>query len=164
MSNGHHKRNCEWNDCDKEGRYRIQTSSDRNDIHYFCKVHARTFDLGVVNQGPFFDSSSPNWTQENVSPQGFTSNGFDQSAPGIHQDIRIRHIGSNKTFNYTKEDLKNLKTLGLDTGAKPEEIKKAYKILVKHCHPDQNPDLKNGTYIFNTVNEAYNALKNKDFS
>jgi curved DNA-binding protein CbpA len=75
----------------------------------------------------------------------------------------MRHISENKIFNYTRADLQNLKTLGLETGASSEEIKKAYKRLVKHCHPDQNPDLENGEYIFNTIIEAYNALKNKDF-
>ena len=80
------------------------------------------------------------------------------------KNIRMRHISENKILNYTSEDLLHLKTLGLDTGANPEDIKKAYKVLVKHCHPDQNPDLENGTYIFNRINEAYNALKDKDFS
>tara|TARA_R110002096_G_scaffold309403_4_gene504043 strand:+ start:74387 stop:74881 length:495 start_codon:yes stop_codon:yes gene_type:complete len=164
MSNGAQKRTCEWNDCNKEGRYRIQTSADRDDIHYFCQLHARTFDLGVVNQGPFFGSAGPNWTQKNASSKGSTFNGYEKSAPGVDKDVRIRHVGSDKTLNYTKEDLENLKTLGLDTGSTPEEIKKAYKLLVKHCHPDQNPDLENGIYIFNQINEAYNALKDKDFS
>ena len=76
----------------------------------------------------------------------------------------MRHISENKILNYTSKDLLHLKTLGLDTGANPEDIKKAYKILVKHCHPDQNPDLENGTYIFNRINEAYKALKDKNFS
>lgn len=75
----------------------------------------------------------------------------------------MKHIGSENTLNYTKEDLEHLKTLGLDTGANKEEIKKAYKTLVKHCHPDQNPDLEHGNYIFTKITEAYNALKNKDF-
>lgn len=59
MNSGPHKRICEWNDCPKEGRYRIQASADQNDIHWFCAIHARTFDLSLVNKGPFFGSAHP---------------------------------------------------------------------------------------------------------
>ena len=164
MNTGAHKRICEWQDCDKEGRYRIQTSADMNDIHWFCQLHARTFDLSVVGQGPFIGSAEPSWTQPPGGAMNSSFEGFQNSPPRINKDVRIRHVGEDKILNYTREDLDNLKTLGLDTGATPEEIKKAYKILVKHSHPDQNPDLENGTYIFNKINEAYNALKDKDFS
>ena len=75
----------------------------------------------------------------------------------------MKHIGANKVLNYIKEDLENLKILGLDTGANKQEIKKAHKTLVKHCHPDQNPDLEHGNYIFTKINEAYKALKDNDF-
>ncbi len=154
---------CEWKDCDKEGRYRIQASADQNDIHWFCQLHAKTFDLSVTNQGPFIGSAGPNWTQKQKHSET-AQNGYSKPSPGINPDIRMRHISGDKKLNYTREDLDNLKTLGLETGAKPEDIKKAYKTLVKHCHPDQNPDLENGTYIFNRINEAYNALKDKEFN
>ena len=164
MSDGPAKKNCEWQDCDKEGRYRIQTSAAMDDIHWFCSTHARTFDLSVVNQGPFFGSAGSSWTQNKAGPGNNTHNGFQQPAPGINPNIRMRHVSQAKILSYTREDLKNLKTLGLETGATAQEIKKAYKILVKHCHPDQNPDLEDGTYIFNKINEAYNALIDKDFN
>lgn len=163
MNNNMAQRQCEWQNCDKEGRYRIQTSSDPNDIHWFCQVHARTFDLSVVNQGPFIGAAGTSWTKKNSQTKS-NNNGFEQAAKGIDKDIRIRHVAKNKVISYTREDIEYLKTLGLDTGATTDEIKKAYKKLVKHCHPDQNPDLENGIYIFNKINEAYNALKDKDFN
>ena len=155
---------CEWKDCNEEGRYRIQTSADQNDIHWFCQLHAKAFDLSVVNQGPFFGSAGPNWTQKQKAGGQSGYNGYKKPAPGIDPDVRMQHIAGDKKINYTREDLKNLKILGLETGATSEEIKKAYKLLVKHCHPDQNPDLEHGTYIFNRINEAYNALKDKEFN
>lgn len=157
------KKECEWNSCTREGRYRIQTTANQSDIHWFCQVHARAFDLSVVNQGPFIGSAGPSWTNNEPTNSQSSTNGFGGPTPGINSNIRMRHISGNKTFSYTRADLQNLKTLGLETGASSEEIKKAYKRLVKHCHPDQNPDLENGEYIFNTITEAYNALKNKDF-
>lgn len=164
MTKTTNKKDCEWDTCDREGRYRIQTTSDQNDIHWFCQVHARAFDLSVVNQGPFIGSASSSWTTTKSSKSQDSKNGFGDPAPGHNSTIRMRHISGNKVLKYTREDLQNLKTLGLETGATQDEIKKAYKRLVKHCHPDQNPDLKDGVYIFNTITEAYNALKNKDFN
>ena len=156
MSNGQEKRRCEWQDCAKEGRYRIQTSSSKDDIHWFCRLHVRMFDLGVVSQGPFIGGTDSNWTQNQT--------GNEQNTSPLKSGVRLRHVSQNSTLNYTKEDLENLKTLGLETGALQDDIKKAYKTLVKYCHPDQNPNLENAILIFNKVNDAYNALKDKDFT
>lgn len=163
MDSGSNKRSCEWKDCSGEGRYRIQTSSHQNDIHWFCRTHARTFDLSVVSQGPFIGSGGPNWTQKPHGAKGGPGYNHRVSTAKINPNIRMRHIAEEQTLNYTKEDLDNLKLLGLETGANRQDIKKAYKTLVKHCHPDQNPELDNGTYIFNKISEAYKALKDRDF-
>lgn len=133
----------------------MTASSNVDDVHWFCAIHARTFDLSVVSKGPFFGSAGANWTKDQKKEKKY---------PNLNPSIRMKHISGDKLINYTREDIENLKTLGLDTGADTDEIKKAYKTLVKHCHPDQNPDLENGTYIFTKVTEAYNALKEKDFN
>lgn len=163
MNSGPHKRTCEWHDCEKEGRYRIQASADREDIHWFCRLHARTFDLSVVSRGPFIGSPGLNWTKDQGKKKKSYKH-YRKPYPDLNPDIRIRYIGRDKVLNYTQEDIDHLKIMGLDTGADLEEIKKAYKTLVKHCHPDQNPDLEHGDYIFTKINEAYNALKDKDFN
>ncbi len=163
MATGENKRVCEWSDCDQEGKYRIQTTADQSDIHWFCRLHARTFDLSVVNQGPFIGAAGIGWTNDKAGKHKSSYNGFEKPASGINPSVRMRHISGKNILNYTREDLANLKTLGLETGATSDDIKKAYKKLVKHCHPDQNPDLENGKYIFTRITEAYNALKNKDF-
>ncbi|MBT6033455.1 MAG: J domain-containing protein [Kordiimonadaceae bacterium] len=160
MSNGQNIRLCEWQDCGNEGRYRIQTTASKDDIHWFCHLHVRMFDLGVVAPGSYINGVENNWTQ-NKAGKNQTN---QQHTSQLNSSVRLRHVSKNKTLNYTKEDLENLKTLGLETGAIPDDIKKAYKTLVKHCHPDQNPNLENAILIFEKVNEAYNALKDKDFS
>ena len=164
MSTGSAKRSCEWQNCSDEGKYRIQTSAALNDIHWFCGLHARTFDLTVAGHGPFSNGTKPSWTQGQFGSNGSSFNGYSEPTATLNSSIRMRHIAKDKILSYSKEDLENLKILGLDTGATTEEIKKAYKTLVKHCHPDQNPDLENGIYIFSRINEAYTALKNKDFT
>lgn len=161
MDNDPNNESCEWQGCDQEGRYRIQTSANTEDIHKFCALHARTFDLSVVTNGPFIGAGGPNWTQKPQKPTKKYDK-YEKPLKQLNPDIRMLHITENAVINYTKKDIENLKILGLDTGAKSADIRKAYKRLVKHCHPDQNPDLEHGEYIFTQINEAYNALKDND--
>ncbi|PIA15821.1 DnaJ-domain-containing protein, partial [Coemansia reversa NRRL 1564] len=49
--------------------------------------------------------------------------------------------------------------LGISVGAKPDEIKKAYRKLSLQWHPDKNPDnLEVATERFQQVSQAYSVL------
>ncbi len=50
------------------------------------------------------------------------------------------------------------RVLGVQPGATPDEIKKAYRQKAKECHPDLHPDDPNATKKMNEVNEAYDML------
>ena len=49
-------------------------------------------------------------------------------------------------------------TLGVARGAKPDEIKKAYRKLAMKFHPDKNPNDKKAEEKFKELNEAYEVL------
>lgn len=49
-------------------------------------------------------------------------------------------------------------TLGIPKDAKEEEIKRAYRNLVRKYHPDNNPNDKEAEIIFRKINEAYVVL------
>ena len=53
-------------------------------------------------------------------------------------------------------------TLGIDSGASPEAIRKAYKSKSQIHHPDKNPDDPYATTRFQLIKEAYDILKNPD--
>lgn len=54
------------------------------------------------------------------------------------------------------------KVLGLDSSAKPADIKKAYRKLARKYHPDTNPDDKAANEKFQQLNEANAVLSDPD--
>lgn len=54
------------------------------------------------------------------------------------------------------------KLLGVERGAKAEDISKAYKKLARKYHPDLNPGDKQSEEKFKEVNEAYEVLKDPE--
>ena len=52
--------------------------------------------------------------------------------------------------------------LGIKKGATEAEIKSAYRVKAKECHPDLHPNDKNAEQRFKEVNEAYQVLSDPD--
>lgn len=53
------------------------------------------------------------------------------------------------------------KTLGLNSSATPEEIRRAYRVLARRYHPDVNPG-KTSEERFKVISEAYSILSDPD--
>lgn len=53
-------------------------------------------------------------------------------------------------------------TLGIQRGATPEEIKKAYRKKALQAHPDRNPDDPKAAEEFKRISEAYEALSDEN--
>ncbi|XP_078133154.1 dnaJ (Hsp40) homolog, subfamily C, member 5 gamma b isoform X2 [Sander vitreus] len=54
------------------------------------------------------------------------------------------------------------KLLGLEKGASPEEIKKAYRKLALRHHPDKNPDNPEAADTFKEINNANSILSDEN--
>src|SRR5262249_28733775 len=50
------------------------------------------------------------------------------------------------------------KVLGVPRGAKPDEIKKAYRRLARKHHPDVNPGKRDAEEKFKQISEAFDVL------
>ena len=53
------------------------------------------------------------------------------------------------------------KTLGLDKNATQDDIKKAYRTLVKKYHPDLHPGDEAAAEKFKEINEAHEVLSDE---
>ena len=53
-------------------------------------------------------------------------------------------------------------TLGVERGASPDDIQKAYRRLAKKLHPDLNPGNKEAEERFKEVSAAYGLLSDAD--
>src|SRR3954464_9947731 len=51
--------------------------------------------------------------------------------------------------------------LGIKRGAKPDEIKKAYRRLARQYHPDVNPGDKSAEERFKQISEAHDVLSDE---
>ena len=52
--------------------------------------------------------------------------------------------------------------LGVEKGASPDEIKKAYRKLALKYHPDRNPDNKKAEDKFKEAAQAYDVLSTQE--
>jgi curved DNA-binding protein CbpA len=60
------------------------------------------------------------------------------------------------------EEVDLYEVLGVASDAKPEEIRSAFRILVKQLHPDLNPDDVEAQEAFKRVSAAYRILNNPE--
>lgn len=60
------------------------------------------------------------------------------------------------------EEIDLYEVLGVASDAKPEEIRSAFRILVKQLHPDLNPDDVEAQEAFKRVSAAYRILNNPE--
>lgn len=78
---------------------------------------------------------------------------------GFHWHARRERTPDPETRAVRNAEKKALDTLGLDTGAKPAEIKARFKLLAKRNHPDANNGDRSGEDRLREIIQAYNFLK-----
>ena len=178
---------CDWEGCTLAGEYRAP-KGHRNEgqYHHFCLEHVRHYNTAFN----FFAGMEKDELEEalHAPPKAESRSSFATGNPNMRGAraarealrpgdrfgdpfgvfARYRHRQAQKPAAERvkplhEQDRRALETLGLIGQAKSDEIKRAYKTLVKIHHPDANGGDKASEERLRTIIAAYSHLKKTGF-
>nr|WP_314257152.1 DnaJ domain-containing protein [uncultured Devosia sp.] len=181
---------CDWEGCEKAGEYKAPKGA-RGDgqYHHFCLEHVRHYNTSFN----FFADMSKDELDEalHAPPKAESRSSFATGNPNMRSAgaraarealrpgdkygdpfgvfAKYRHRQSQKPAAervkpLNEQDRRALETLGIvDRQPKSDDIKKAYKSLVKIHHPDANGGDKSSEDRLRAIISAYSHLKKTGF-
>ena len=178
---------CDWEGCEQAGEYRAPKGHrSEGQYHHFCLEHVRHYNTAFN----FFAGMDKDELEEalHAPPRAESRSSFATGNPNMRGAraarealrpgdrfgdpfgvfARYRHRQSQKPAAERvkplhEQDRRALETLGLLGHAKSDEIKRAYKSLVKIHHPDANGGDKASEERLRTIIAAYSHLKKTGF-
>lgn len=182
---------CDWEGCNEAGIYRAPKGNRaEGEYHTFCLEHVRHYNTAFnffsgmspeevearVNRSTQTDGrpswgfgSKPDYKGPKMPRRGTMGANGKPFADPLNIFARFaRHQGKEPQRERMKPmhepDRRALETLGIE-GRRPraDEIKKAYKTLVKIHHPDANGGDKSSEDRLRSIIAAYTHLKAKGF-
>jgi hypothetical protein len=183
---------CAWEGCDQPGIYRAPKGHRfEGEFHHFCLEHVRHYNTAFNFFAGMTDADREKHLYESVQTDGRPSwglgskpgtyngprmpkkdpgtNGGRRFADPLHIWARYRRHNAGPTRAAPREvklgepDRRAFEILGFTTSARPDEIKRAYKALVKIHHPDANGGDKASEERLRSIIAAYAHLKQKGF-
>lgn len=181
---------CDWDGCDQPGRYKAPKGArSQGEFHNFCLEHVRHYNKAYNYFDGMSDSDIAEHMEKANAPgaratQAWGTNRYGKSNPPPRsgpppggaarraQDPNnfFARVARNRARTgaasptaavLTAQDRFALETLGLDKAGTREEIKAAYKALVKLHHPDVNGGDRSSEDRLRAIITAYNHLKSK---
>lgn len=181
---------CAWEGCDQPGVYRAPKGNRAvGEYHSFCLEHVRHYNTAFN----FFSGMTTEQMEEHLRrsaetdgrpswgfgakpgagagprmPKGKPRNADKRFADPLNIFARYNWQQSKRPATERQQpvhepDRRALETLGLQAVAKADEIKMAYKRLVKIHHPDANGGDKSSEERLRAIIAAYTHLKAKGF-
>ena len=178
---------CDWEGCEEAGEYRAPKGHrSEGQYHHFCLEHVRHYNTAFN----FFAGMDKDELEEalHAPPKAVSRSSFATGNPNMRGAkaarealrpgdrfgdpfgvfARYRHRQSQKPAAERvkplhEQDRRALETLGLIGQAKSDDIKRAYKTLVKIHHPDANGGDKASEERLRTIIAAYSHLKKTGF-
>lgn len=179
---------CEWEGCDKPGTHKAPKSDKASgEFHTFCLTHVRQYnksfnyfaegedELGSTMRKAAETGERPTWGM------GVNAHGRGNPKPrqtrtkdaAAHRMADPHNLFARLARNQGRKpvtarerklieaDRRALEVLGLEGRKSKEEIKAAYKALVKMHHPDANGGDRSSEDRLRAIITAYNHLKQK---
>jgi hypothetical protein len=182
---------CAWEGCGQPGIYKAPKGHRfEGEYHHFCLAHVRHYNTAFNFFADMSESEREKHLYTTAQTDGRPSWGLG-TKPGAKSGPRMPKKGeataSGKRFSdplhiwarYARanargpaperaiklheNDRRAFEALGFKTGAKSDEIKRAYKALVKIHHPDANGGDKGSEERLRSIIAAYSHLKTKGF-
>ena len=169
---------CDNKKCDKPGKFKAPKSrSDLSNYYLFCLKHIKEYNkswnfykgLSVdqielsIRKDTVWDR--PSWPFNGNPPQILNQirDLLNSDYSLFEKENELQKYLKNKIINenLTPQEQKCIDVLGISMPIKINNIKKAYKKLVKIFHPDVNKDSKEAEKRFKEINEAYKFLLKK---
>ncbi|GHA26652.1 molecular chaperone DnaJ [Devosia pacifica] len=181
---------CAWEGCEKPGLYKAPKGHKaEGQYHNFCLEHVRHYNTAYN----FFSDMSDEELEETLTkpPRAESRSSFGTGQPGARNSQTARTAGMRQNERYGdpfgvfaryryrqgkqtpagersqkpihEPDRRALEALGFTGRATSDEIKSAYKGLVKIHHPDANGGDKSSEERLRTIIAAYTHLKKAGF-
>jgi hypothetical protein len=180
---------CDWEGCEEAGEYRAPKGHrSEGQFHHFCLEHVRHYNSAFN----FFAGMSPEELEEalHAPPKAETRSSFGTGQPGARHSQQARQAGTGRLGDkygdpfgvfaryrhrqqqkpaaerlrpLHEQDRQALETLGITKRVPSDEIKAAYKRLVKLHHPDANGGDKSSEDRLRAIIAAYSHLKKTGF-
>ena len=177
---------CQWDGCDRKGVHRAPVGRNaEGQFFLFCFEHVKEYNKGYNYFSGLSDNEISRYQKEAVTGHRPTwTMGVNRSAgsgpaqadlrsgtAGMHARMKdpFGFVNGEQTRKPSRErKLKTLEakaydTLGLTANATGDDIKRAYKELVKKHHPDANGGDRGSEERFRAVIQAYQLLKQAGF-
>jgi hypothetical protein len=181
---------CGWEGCTQPGTHRAPKGHRlEGQYHYFCLEHVRHYntafnffaDMTEADREKHLYISTqtdgrPSWGL-GTKPGANTGPRMPRRDPAAKRNADPLHVWARfrrntastrgpspeREIKLGEPDRRAFEALGFKTSVKSDEIKKAYKALVKIHHPDANGGDKTSEERLRSIIAAYSHLKQKGF-
>ncbi|WP_197975557.1 J domain-containing protein [Rhizobium sp. CFBP 8762] len=180
---------CQWDGCNEKAPHRAPVGRNaENEFFMFCFEHVKEYNKGYNYFSGLSDTEIARYQKEAITGHRPTwTVGVNKSAKDAPEQSKMRSGSAQSQarlrdpFGFVSEahqtaprqvprqrklktlEAKAFDTLELDASASGDDIKAAYKALVKKHHPDANGGDRGSEERFRAVIQAYQLLKQAGF-
>lgn len=138
---------CDRHGCDRPGICPAPKSPNSPDRWYFCQEHAAEYNKGW----DYFEGLNAEEREERAREESRDAGAYRSSAH--HQ------WGGPGDGTRSRDEMKALDVLGLDSDADFETVKRSWRQLAKENHPDVRPGDPDAAARFQQVQAAFDVLR-----
>src|SRR5579872_1033646 len=141
---------CDRDGCNEIGDRPAPKAPNSRERWYFCETHAAEHN----KNWNYFAGLSPEETARRAAHE-------EQEAKGFRKSAQWKWAGPGDGTR-TRDEMRALEALELESDADFNAIKAAHRRLVKETHPDANPNDELAAKRFKQIQAAYDVLRRSE--